>query len=229
MVKWDWQGKDFRVKVLFSAKGLATQVLVSSRQWLYLLDCGDGTSRDLALTGLPWVDRLQAILISHDHPDHTAGLFGVLTYMRLRGRKKTVFVLSPEQCVFSLLSFFRDSTFAGFPFELEFNKVDEETEFHFEDLSVLAFHALHRQRTDFFGVGGLLKAVGYLLQGPGGEKVFYSGDTGWFPGIEDLIRGADLALIEATFDFPKGPERHLTLKEAEELGKLAKKAIYIHR
>jgi ribonuclease BN (tRNA processing enzyme) len=229
MENWDWQGKELKARVLFSAKGLATQILVSYGECLYLLDCGDGTSRDLALTGLSWTEQLQAILISHDHPDHTAGLYGVLTYLRLRGRRRELFVLCPERSLKSRLCFIRDSLFAGLPFEIEFQEVTENSLYFLDGLSIQPFATLHRERVEFFGTGGLLKAVGYKLQGKGGEKIVYSGDTGWFQGIEDIFRNADLALIEATFDFPKGSERHLTLKEAQTLGKLAKTALFIHR
>ncbi|MCR4432795.1 MAG: MBL fold metallo-hydrolase [bacterium] len=229
MKNWDWQGKELKAKVLFSAKGLATQVLVSTGERLYLLDCGDGTSRDLALTNLSWAEQLVAILISHDHPDHTAGLFAVLTYLRLRGRKKELFILSPDKNLNYRLRYFRDSLFAGLPFEIEFKAVTENPQFCFSGLLVRPFATVHRERAEFFGTGGLLKAVGYVLQGRTGERIVYSGDTGWFRGIETIFKDADLALIEATFDFPKGPERHLTMKEAKELGKQAKNVIYIHR
>ncbi|MGB9553143.1 MAG: MBL fold metallo-hydrolase, partial [bacterium] len=196
MKNWDWQGKEFKARVLFSAKGLATQILVSCGENLYLLDCGDGTSRDLASTGLPWPEQLEAILISHDHPDHTAGLYGVLTYLRLRGRRRELYVLSPEFHLKSRLCFIRDSLFAGLPFEIEFKEVKENSCFNFPGFSVQPFVTLHRERVDFIGTGSLLKSVGYRLQGIGGEKIVYSGDTGWFQGIEDIFRDADLALIE---------------------------------
>lgn len=229
MVTWDWQGKELKAKVLFSAKGLATQILVSGEEDFFLLDCGDGATRDLSLTGLPWVEKLLAILITHDHPDHTAGVFSLLTFLRLRGRRRELFFLSPDESLKARIQSYRDSTFGGFPYEIEFKVVEEHLRFRFQDLCVQPFKAVHRERAEFFGTGGFKKAVGYLLCGKSGEKIAYSGDTGWYPGIECFFKGADLALIEATFDFPKGGERHLTIEQAQNLGRLSKHAIMIHR
>jgi ribonuclease BN (tRNA processing enzyme) len=39
---------------------------------IYLIDCGDGVARQLALAGLP-TQQLRAVLITHQHSDHNAG------------------------------------------------------------------------------------------------------------------------------------------------------------
>lgn len=226
---WDWQGKELKAKVLYSAKGLATQILISGEADYFLLDCGDGTTRDLSSTGLPWVDKLLAILITHDHPDHTGGIFSVLTFLRLRGRKRELFILTPDGNFAERVRFYRDLIFGGFPFEVEVKVVEEHLRFRFQDLVVQPFKAIHREKTESLGTGGFKKAVGYLLCGKSGEKIAYTGDTGWYPGIDCYFKGVDLALIEATFDFPKGSERHLTVEQARDLGKLSKRAILIHR
>ena len=48
-VNWDWKGQQFRVKVLCSLAGVATQILVNDVETgsNVLMDVGDGILRDL--------------------------------------------------------------------------------------------------------------------------------------------------------------------------------------
>jgi ribonuclease BN (tRNA processing enzyme) len=48
----------------------AQAIVVGDR--IYLVDCGDGVARQLALAGLP-IRQLRAVLITHQHSDHNAG------------------------------------------------------------------------------------------------------------------------------------------------------------
>src|SRR5262245_66240095 len=48
----------------------AQAVVVGDR--IYLVDCGDGVARQLALAQLP-IRELRAIFITHQHSDHNAG------------------------------------------------------------------------------------------------------------------------------------------------------------
>ncbi len=48
----------------------AQAIVVGDR--IYLVDCGDGVARQLALAKLPLRD-LRAVFITHQHSDHNAG------------------------------------------------------------------------------------------------------------------------------------------------------------
>jgi ribonuclease BN (tRNA processing enzyme) len=48
----------------------ANAIVVGDR--IYVVDCGDGVARQLALAKLP-VTQLRAVFITHQHPDHNAG------------------------------------------------------------------------------------------------------------------------------------------------------------
>ena len=52
------------------------------RQYRFLIDCGEGTQRQLLKSGLGF-KRLDRILLTHGHLDHILGLAGLLsTFMR---------------------------------------------------------------------------------------------------------------------------------------------------
>jgi ribonuclease Z len=62
-------------------RGLSSQV-VSVREHRFLIDCGEGTQRQILRSGLGF-RRLHRILITHGHLDHILGLAGLLsTFMR---------------------------------------------------------------------------------------------------------------------------------------------------
>jgi ribonuclease Z len=58
-------------------RGLAAQV-VSYREHRFLIDCGEGTQRQILLSGIGF-RRLNRILITHGHLDHILGLAGLLS------------------------------------------------------------------------------------------------------------------------------------------------------
>lgn len=58
-------------------RGLSAQV-VSYREHRFLIDCGEGTQRQILLSGIGF-RRLNRILITHGHLDHILGLAGLLS------------------------------------------------------------------------------------------------------------------------------------------------------
>ncbi len=62
-------------------RGLAAQVVIHN-EYRFLVDCGEGTQRQILQTGLGF-RRLNRILITHHHLDHILGLGGLLsTFLR---------------------------------------------------------------------------------------------------------------------------------------------------
>ena len=62
-------------------RGLSAQV-VSHDEYRFLIDCGEGTQRQILQSGIGF-KRLSRILITHGHLDHMLGLGGLLsTFMR---------------------------------------------------------------------------------------------------------------------------------------------------
>lgn len=59
-----------------------------------LLDCGEGTQRQMMKLGVSYA-KVQVILLSHLHLDHYLGVFGLLETLRLNGRTAPVKLFGP--------------------------------------------------------------------------------------------------------------------------------------
>ena len=81
-----------RYQILGSASGNPELGLHHSAYYIhtsqnrYLFDCGEGTAQQLLAQNLA-DEELDAIVISHYHPDHVVGIFMVLQMFYLRQRK----------------------------------------------------------------------------------------------------------------------------------------------
>ncbi len=67
--------------------------MAAAKSWV-LVDCGEGTQHQLLKTPLS-LGRLECILITHVHGDHTFGLPGLLASASLAGRKKPLRIIGP--------------------------------------------------------------------------------------------------------------------------------------
>ena len=219
--------------ILYSKAGIATQILLSTEEDYFIVDIGDGALRDLLFRKINF-RKIKGIFLTHGHYDHIAGLYALLGYLRTIERKCPINIYFPkgskeaQQIVFAFQKSYND-----FSFQIQMQEVKGGDEVKTKDLKVKIYQMRHYAAV---GVNRILHpdpAVGYRFIYKG-ESVAISGDTGICPGLKKLIEGADLALIDSTLD--KGEETdelleklHLSKEKAEEIGKLAKKYILIHR
>ena len=226
-----WQGKQVKVEVLFSVAGLATQVLVEADPVYLLFDAGDGTLRDLLARNIS-PQKLTAIFITHGHADHIAGLYGLLGYLRAEDHKGCVWICYPRgTCeVEEVIAAFKRCYNSTMPYELVSHPLDDGEIVRFGDLHVLAKKVLHWHSIKGRPIAAA-PALGYRLTFQN-ETVAITGDTAFFLGIEDLVKDADLAIIEATLTESAPLEQkhliHLTKQKAQELARLAKNAFFYH-
>lgn len=90
-----------KIRILGSAPGMPILgknhacVWVNSNNKSILFDCGEGTSQQLMKFKLD-KDEIDAIVISHLHPDHLIGIYMVLLMFYLKGRSKELRIYLPE-------------------------------------------------------------------------------------------------------------------------------------
>lgn len=116
----------------------ATLVARGGDRWL--VDCGEGTQRQLLRSGLGLVD-LDLVLLTHLHGDHYLGLPGLLKTYGLRGRDRPLRVGGPRGLV-RLVDRLR-VIFGRTPFPLELAEWDPGTVWTAEGARIEAFPTDH--------------------------------------------------------------------------------------
>jgi len=244
----------FEITVLGTASAVPTikrslpAIAVRHEGGVYLLDCGEGTQRQMMKYGVSYM-KIKAIFITHLHLDHFLGAFGLIETMGLNNRVEKLTLYGPRgsAAVFGRKSF------------LEIVEIDEKFSVDFGGFSASAFANTHardsfgfvfeeKERRRFYedkahaaGIRGpmftQIMQKGELLVGKKkvrlkdisypqpGKKLVYSGDTGPCPLLVKAAKGADLLIHEATFCSDRLAEakeaKHSTAAQAASAAKKA--------
>jgi len=224
----DWLGRNLRVRILCGHAGVSNAALVSASGDDLLIDCGDGTLQALVGRGFDW-RRLAGLCITHGHFDHVGSFFALLGFLRMIGHTRPLEVLAPYPAteIEAFIALRMRTAPDGLPFALNLREAKTGAAQTVGAFSVTPFPAYHRGSTAA-GIGELLPAVGYRIAG-GEECVVFSGDTGISDDLRRAVHGADLAVLEATEQGAGQPEVHLSVAEAQEVGRTAKAFLLVHR
>ncbi len=202
---------------LFSKAFTSTYIFLSKEGGTILLDCGDGALREMLRKDIA---PPSAVIISHDHPDHTGGLLSLLAYLKIGHIYPAVYAPEGSASVKMTERFFLRRY--GKPF-FRFSYLKAERTMRIKG------GCIRTHRADHAGFEYGMNALCYEIRFQK-KSIFYSGDTAYFNGLCGYARNKDIAIIEATFKDP-GAEMpvHMTEKQARAVGKNAKKCILIHK
>lgn len=229
-----WQGKNIQVKILFSVAGIAQHIWISNNNSSILIDTGDGVLRDLLSKEIE-INRIKGIFFTHGHFDHMGGIHSLLGFFRMTGRKELLSIITPKNCteVYSIVNNFKECYPDSIPFEIDFIEADPNEEINIAGMSVKAYPVVHCGSIEGSKILKPIPAMGYRISVKG-EIIAVSGDTGLCPSLKELVKGADLAIIEATLKKHADVSQdfltkvHLSEDLAIEIGKLAKEYILVH-
>lgn len=177
-----------------------TAVLLAGEETV-LMDCGGDVAQKMLKTGHA-LESLDRVLLSHGHPDHLAGLPGLVHANMFVDREKPLTVQGPGHAVDRA----RDL--------LDLFEIEPEFPLHLEPLD--------GEGTDgeltWIEADHSLPALSYRY-----GSVAFTGDTANHDGLVCLARGADLLIAEATGPDPEIARqyRHLSPQDA---GKVASEA-----
>ncbi len=174
-----------------------------------LVDCGSGTLLQLERAGRSYKD-VDAVLITHLHPDHFADLMPLIHALRATPgflRKKALTITGPKG-----LRQYYDLAIAsilGEPREFSVNVEEMEDRLVLGPFVITSMSTVHSDNS-----------IAYRFE-EGAGAIVYTGDAAYDDGIVELSRAADLLVIDASFPESMKVKGHLSSKEC---GLVAKKA-----
>jgi ribonuclease BN (tRNA processing enzyme) len=176
-----------------------TAILLRGAEGGLLLDCGPTTNTGLSALGISR-DAIDAIAVSHFHGDHFAGIPLLLLAARyVDERTRSLTIAGPpgvERRVRELAAAM-SHPFGGedWSFPIAFQELELGREQQVGPARLCAFPVRHDPDACPSGLVATLA----------GRRLVYSGDTGWFDGLAEPVRGADVFVCECTFhdrDYP---------------------------
>jgi ribonuclease Z len=172
-----------------------TMLAVEEARRLVLVDCGgDAVQRLLALGLDP--TALDAVVLTHEHPDHISGFPLLVLKLWLLGRRDPIPVYGPASTLAvarTVFDAFSTSSWEGLP-ERRWHGVALEVGapvLQNDAVSVTAAPVIHPVPT-----------VGLRFEGASGAVLAYSCDTAKCDAVVHLGRGADVLVHEATGSQP---------------------------
>ncbi|MFP8881330.1 MAG: MBL fold metallo-hydrolase [Myxococcota bacterium] len=180
-------------------------ILLRAASGTALVDCGATTNSGLVQLGIER-SEIDAILISHFHADHFAGIPVFLLAAQFEdNRTRPLVIAGPtgiEQRVRQL------AEAMGHPlddreveFEVSYQELDTGRATAIGPVSARAFETHHDPMSCPHG----------LIIEAGNRRIAYSGDTGWFDRLPHLVAGCDVFICECTLHKP-AYEYHLDLE-----------------
>ncbi|WP_171166256.1 MBL fold metallo-hydrolase [Streptomyces sp. I05A-00742] len=191
-----------------STESACSSYLVEADGYRLLLDMGNGALGELQRhIGLYDLD---AVLLSHLHPDHCidmCGYFVARYYRHEGGRAGAIPVLGPLGTEQRLLTAYGDVPHASCMSEVFDFRTLEPGSFALGPFTVFTDRVNHP-----------VEAFAFRVE-HGGSALVYSGDTGPCEALNALSKDADLLLCEASFTHGKEdiPDLHLNGLEAGHL------------
>jgi len=188
-----------------------------------VLDMGSGVLGRIAEAGIDW-QEIDAVFISHFHPDHCLDLFAYLFALRNPSypRSRPLYLFGPK----GLKSLVEDMNkiFSGWFSPRGYELVIDELfcsgsqSFSFQDLKVISYPVNHSP-----------ESLAYRIEAEG-KVIAYSGDTAPCKELIELAKGADLAIFECSWAKEQKPAEHLTARQAGEIAQMAgaKKLALVH-
>lgn len=162
-----------------------------------LFDCGEGVSQQLLKHHLD-NNVLDAIFISHYHPDHISGLFMLLQMLKIQKREKPLQLFLPErpaalvETLQFLYTFIQKFTFPIHILDCE------ESELYYEEVNVaLTDHLLeYEDLVNESKLPNLLHSYAFRITGPEGSLA-YTSDINKVESVQFLIRNCHTVIIDA--------------------------------
>ncbi len=192
-----------------SLKRNAPGYYLEAKDCKILIDCGSGTLLQLERAGKSY-KNIDAVFITHKHPDHFADLMPLIHALRATPkfkRRKDLFLVGPggfseyyDKAIVSVM---------GRPRDFSIHIIEIEDKLDLEPFHVFSTKTVHSE-----------DSIAYRFEEEG-KSVIITGDADYDQGIIELSKNADLLIIDCSFPDSMKTQGHLSSKEC---GLVAKKA-----
>jgi len=173
-----------------------TMLAIDSDAGLLAIDCGGDLIQRMLQADLDPL-RLEALILTHEHPDHVGGFPLFMEKIWLLGRRDPIPVIGIPEALAQARTIFESfdtHKWEGLP-EIDWREIDPTEDAPFHSNSELQLRAAPG---DHHGI----PVFGIRAETNGGGVLTYSCDTVPCDSITELARDADLLVHEATGDFP---------------------------
>jgi len=125
-------------------RGLSAH-LVQHDEHRFLIDCGEGTQRQILKTGLGF-KRLNRILITHGHLDHILGLAGLISTLARWETMDDIEIVGGAQALERIEDLLFKVVFRGVnpPIDIRLRPIEAGIVFDEKDFTISAFPVVHR-------------------------------------------------------------------------------------
>lgn len=190
-----------------------TMLALSSEESLILIDCGGDVVQRIFAAGLD-LDRLSALILTHEHPDHVCGFPLLVQKIWLAGRRRPLPVYGPPEALAQArrcFAAFDTSRWEGLP-EMQWHETTAGKMLDHPDWIVDAAPVDHSVPTLGLRIENLTS----------GGVVAYSCDTAPCEAVVTLAQKADILIHEATGEYPghTSPTQAAQIAAKAEVGRL---------
>jgi ribonuclease Z len=128
-----------------SARRGLSALVVSHNEYRFLIDCGEGTQRQILQSGIGF-KRLTRILLTHGHLDHILGLGGLLSTLLRWESIEELQIYGGKSTLERVQTLLYDVVLRGNqpPMPMTLNEIKPGVIFDAEDFTVTAFPVTHR-------------------------------------------------------------------------------------
>lgn len=207
-----------------------------SRRTSILLDVGATSLYRLQQHGVD-LNQIDAVLLTHFHGDHFAGLPFVLLQMSLVCKRARPLQIFGPPGVANAVQAIVDLCYPGFTFafDVAYTELDARTSATEARSTQQGMHGAPREFGNLtivpYPIEHRTESTGYRLIGPDGHSFAFSGDALFDEQLIALVDGVDLALVELTMQEQWDPPvAHLAISEVRDRGSelKAKRLVFTH-
>ena len=197
-----------------------TMLAFTSGKSTLVVDCGGDVVQRLLAAGIP-LDNIEALMVTHEHPDHVGGFPLFMEKIWLAGRRRPIAVYGIEPAIRqarTIFEAFNTSTWTGMP-SIDWHEIPLKPDspvLHDGTWRVTASPVKHAVPT-----------IGLRVEETSsGTIVAYSCDTEPAPSVVDLARNADILIHEATGEGRGHTTKEHAARAARDAG--AKRLLLVH-